>query len=85
MLKLQISIQCDECKEQFQFVRTSPFTTDALSFNTNALTAMLPSYHWETHTTDENRFHFCPECYYKFLGFEPEEAAVPLTDESLPF
>lgn len=85
MLKLLISIQCDECKEQFQFARTSPYTNDGLSFNTTALTAALPSYHWQTSKTDKNRFHFCPECCSNFFDIEPEEIAPLPGDQSLPF
>lgn len=70
MLKIVIHIQCDECKEQFHFARVSAYTTDALSFNTNALTAMLPHYHWRTCKTENNRFHYCPECCCDFEDME---------------
>jgi hypothetical protein len=72
MLNLVIHIKCDECKEQFQFARASAYTTDALSFNTNALLAMLSHYRWRTCKTKNDGFHYCPECsslfdYMEFL------------------
>lgn len=70
MLKIVIQIQCDECKELFLFARASAYTTDALSFNTNALTAMLSHYHWCICKTENDRFHYCPECCHDFEEME---------------
>jgi len=72
MLKLFIHIACDECGQQFLFARESAYTTDALRFNTNALTAMLPHYHWQTTKTQDERYHYCMECCYQFVEMEEE-------------
>ncbi len=74
MLKLSIHIECDECHQQFLFARASAYTTDALSFNTNALTAMLPHYHWQTVKAGEDRYHYCMECCYNIVEAEEEFA-----------
>mgnify|MGYP003393194454 CR=1 FL=1 len=70
MLKLLIQIVCDDCRRQFVFVRESDYTTDALGFNTTALSAMLPGYHWQTTTNENESYHFCMECCYKFCEDE---------------
>lgn len=70
MLKLFIHIVCDDCGRQFVFARESDYTNDALSFNSNALSAMLPHYHWQTTTNEKARYHFCMECCYNFVEDE---------------
>lgn len=70
MLKLLIQIVCDDCKQQFVFVRESAYTTDAVGSNTAALSAMLPWYHWQTTTNENERYHFCMECCYKICEDE---------------
>ncbi len=77
MLKLVIHVHCDECNEQFQFARASAYTSEALSFNTSALTAMLSHYFWQTSETRNNKFHYCPECFSNFYEMEEELAPVP--------
>ena len=62
MLRLVIHIECDECRERFYFARESAYTTDALSFNTNALTAMLPQCLWHVEKTDHLPLHWCQSC-----------------------
>lgn len=67
MLKLFIHIFCDDCGRPFLFARESAYTTDAVSFNTKALTAMLPTYFWEHGAKDATSpFHFCQECCFNF-------------------
>lgn len=77
MLKLVIHIECDSCKETFVFSRVSACTSDALHFNTNALSAMLPHHWWQSETTEQRTYHYCPECCYQFM--ELEEQARCLT------
>lgn len=76
MLTLFIHITCDSCGQPFLFARHSAYTTDALSFSTNALTAMLPHYHWQLTRADEHRYHYCPECCYDFVEMEEELATT---------
>jgi hypothetical protein len=70
MLKLTLQIICDGCGQLFIFARVSDYTTDALGFNTRALTAMLPHYWWAQVKEDDERFHYCQECYDQFKDME---------------
>jgi hypothetical protein len=74
MLKLFVHVECDECHQRFLFGRESAYTTDALSFNTSALTAMLPHYHWRLVKTEGTRYHYCPECCYDFDDMQDQLA-----------
>lgn len=62
MLKLIVHIQCEDCGVQFPYARTSAYTSDAVSFNVNALSALLPNYKWKVSRTGKKIFHYCPSC-----------------------
>lgn len=74
MLKLFVHIECDSCHRQFPFGRASDYTTDALRFNTSALTAMARHYDWCLATSEETRYHYCLECYSDMLDMQEQLA-----------
>jgi len=74
MLKLFIHIACDDCGQNFLFARQSEYKTDSLSFNLNALSAMLPHYRWDLVKRQESTYHYCAECAFNFLGMEEQFA-----------
>lgn len=78
MLKLVIHVACDDCGQRFFFARESEYTTDALSFNTMALIAMLPHYRWEETRSEQDRYHFCPECCYNCVEEEEYSSTTQL-------
>jgi hypothetical protein len=75
MLKFFIHIFCDDCGQPFIFARESPYNTDAVSFNTKALMAMLPTYFWEHGKNDEGSFQYCQECCFNFPPGSPESGS----------
>jgi hypothetical protein len=76
MLKLVIHIECDSCKETFIFGRASACTADALQFNTNVLSAMLPHHWWQCKATEQRTYHYCPECCHQFVELEEQTSSV---------